>query len=119
MAIKFHPSIFVHPGVWLRHEIVEPYGLTVSKAAQHLGVTRPVMSNLLNGKAALSPEMAIRFEKAFGISAKTMLRMQLNYNLAQAELRADEINVERVPEAVELILAPIGERIAQLASDAS
>ena len=98
MVIKCHPSIFVHPGVWLRHEIVEHYGLTASKVAGHLGVTRPAMSNLLNGKAALSPEMAIRFEKAFGISAETMLRMQLGYNLAQVELRADEIKVERVPE---------------------
>ena len=99
MAIKFHPSIFVHPGVWLRHEIVEHYGLTASKVAEHLGVTRTAMSNLLNGKAALSPEMAIRFEKAFGISAETMLRMQAAYDLAQAELKADKIKVERWPEA--------------------
>ena len=99
MAIKLHPSIFVHPGVWLRHEIVEPYGLTVSKVAEHLGVTRPAMSNLLNGKAALSPEMAIRFEKGFGIPAATMLRMQAGYDLAQAELRADEIKVGRWPAA--------------------
>jgi antitoxin HigA-1 len=99
MAIKLHPSIFVHPGVWLRYEIVEPYGLTVSKVAEHLGVTRPAMSNLLNGKAALSPEMAIRFEKAFGIAAATMLRMQAGYDLAQVELRADQIKVERWPEA--------------------
>ena len=99
MAIKLHPSIFVHPGPWLRIEIVEPYGLSVTEVARRLGVTRPAMSNLLNGKAALSPEMAIRFEKGFGISAATMLRMQAAYDLAQAELRADEIKVERVPEA--------------------
>lgn len=99
MAIKFHPSIFVQPGVWLRHEIVEYYGLTASKVTEHLGVTRPAMRNLLNGKAALSPEMAIRFEKGFGIPASTMLRMQLGYNLAEAELKANDIKVERWPEA--------------------
>ena len=99
MAIKLHRSVFVHPGPWLRREVVEPYKLTKKRAAEHLGVTRPAMSNLLNGKAALSPEMAIRFEKAFGIRAETMLRMQAAYDLAQVELRADEIKVERWPEA--------------------
>ena len=99
MAIKIHPSLVVHPGPWLRREIVEHYKLSVSRAAEHLGVTRPAMSNLLNGKAALSPEMAIRFEKAFGISAATMIRMQEAWNMAQVELRADAIKVERWPEA--------------------
>ena len=99
MAIKLHPSIRVHPGRWLKADVVDHYGMTVSRVAEHLGVTRPAMSNLLNGKAALSPEMAIRFQKAFGISAETMLRMQAAYDLAQAELRADEIKVERWPEA--------------------
>ena len=99
MPLKPHPSIFVHPGPWLRAEIVAHYRMTVSRVAQHLGVTRPAMSNLLNGKAALSPEMAIRFEKAFGIPAATMLRMQAAYDLAQAETRADAIKVERWPEA--------------------
>ena len=99
MAIKPHPSMFVHPGRWLRAEIVDHYAMSVTRVAEHLGVTRPAMSNLLNGKAALSPEMAIRFEKAFGISAETMLRMQAAYDLAQVELRADEIKVERWPEA--------------------
>ena len=76
MAIKLHPSFAVHPGAWLRTEIVEPYGLSVMVAAEKLGVTRQAMSNLLNGKAALSAEMAIRFEKAFGVRDETMLRMQ-------------------------------------------
>lgn len=58
------------------------------------------MSNLLNDKAALQQKTAIRFEKAFGISAKTMMRMQAAWNLAQVELRADGIKVERWPEAV-------------------
>ena len=99
MAIKLHPSIAVHPGRWLKAEVVDHYAMTVSRVAELLGVTRPAMSNLLNGKAALSPEMAIRFEKGFGIPAATMLRMQAAWDLAQAELRADEIKVERVPEA--------------------
>ena len=98
MAIKIHPSIFVHPGPWLRRNFVEPYGLDVTETARRLGVTRPPMSNLLNGKAALSPEMAIRFQKAFGVRATTLLRMQANYDLAQAEKCADKIKVERIPE---------------------
>lgn len=100
MAVKLHPSLAVHPGRWLRAEIIEAHGLSVTEAARHLGVTRPAMSNLLNGKAALSPEMAIRFEKAFAISAATMLRMQAAHDLAQAELRVDEIKVERWARAV-------------------
>ena len=99
MAIKLHPSIVVHPGPWLRRCIVDHYAMSVSQVAAHLGVTRPAMSNLLNGKAALSPEMAIRFEKAFGISAETMMRMQAGWDLAQVELRADAIKVDRWPEA--------------------
>lgn len=99
MAIKLHPSIMVHPGRWLKAEIVDHYAMSVTRVAEHLGVTRPAMSNLLNGKAALSPEMAIRFEKAFGIPAATMMRMQAGYELAQIELRADAIKVDRWPEA--------------------
>jgi len=98
MAIKIHPSIHVHPGPFLLEEFVKPYGLNITDIAARLGVTRPPMSNLLNGKAALSPEMAIRFEKAFGVRAATLLRMQANYNLAQAELKADAIKVDRIPE---------------------
>lgn len=76
MPIKLHTSFAVHPGEWLRTEIVEPHGLSVTTAAQRLDVTRQAMSNLLNGNAGLSAEMAIRFEKAFGLEAETMLRMQ-------------------------------------------
>ena len=96
MNIKLHPSFAVHPGAWLRTEIVEPYGLSVTVAAEKLGVTRQAMSNLLNGKAALSAEMAIRFEKAFGVRAETMLRMQAAYGLVEARAHEDEIKVERV-----------------------
>ena len=96
MAIKLHKSFAVHPGEWLRAEVVEPAGLSVTEAAERLHVTRQAMSNLLNGNAGLSAEMAIRFEKAFGLSAATMLRMQSAHELAEARGREDEIKVEKV-----------------------
>lgn len=96
MAIKLHNSFSVHPGPWLRRNFIEPYGLTQSDAAARMGVTRVTLSNLLNGKSALSPEMAIRFEKAFGTSAKTLLRMQSAHDLARAESAAKAIKVERI-----------------------
>ena len=94
MAILLHSSFAVHPGNWLMTEIVGPHGWTVSALASKLKVTRQALSNLLNGHAALSAQMAIRFEKAFGLSAATMLRMQATYDLAQARLSEDEIDVE-------------------------
>ena len=94
MAIKLHNSFAVHPGAWLRTEIVEPEGLSVTALAERLRVTRQAASNLLNGNAGLSAEMAIRFEKAFGIKADTLVRMQAAHELAQARAREDEIVVE-------------------------
>lgn len=73
-----------------------PHGLSVTVAAQKFGVTRQAMSNLLNGHAGLSAEMAIRFEKAFGVRADTMLRMQAAHDLAQARAHEGDIGVERV-----------------------
>jgi addiction module HigA family antidote len=96
MAIKLHPSIYVHPGPWLKAEIVEPCGMTVTEVAAHFGVSRQNMSLLLNGHAALSAMMALRFEKAFGISADTLLRMQAGYDLAQARAREGELDVARM-----------------------
>ncbi len=96
MAIKLHSSFAVHPGEWLRSEIVEPHGLNVTVAAGKLDVSRQAMSNLLNGKAGLSAEMAIRFEKAFGVRADTLLRMQSTYDLAQARAYEGLIKVERI-----------------------
>jgi addiction module HigA family antidote len=69
MAIKLHPSVVVHPGLWLRAEIVEPAGVSVTDLAARLRVMRPAASKLLNGNTGLSAEMAIRFEKAFGVKA--------------------------------------------------
>ncbi|HEY0413911.1 MAG TPA: HigA family addiction module antitoxin [Allosphingosinicella sp.] len=94
MAIKLHDSFAVHPGPWLRTEIVEPAGLGVTALAERLHVTRQAASNLLNGNAGLSAEMAIRFEKAFGLRAETLMRMQASYEVARARAREDEIVVE-------------------------
>ena len=99
MAIQLHHSLAVHPGPWLMRNIIEPYGLSVTDAARHLHVARPTLSNLLNGKAGLSPEMAIRFEKAFGISAATMLRMQSAHDLATALRMESSIAVEKFDRA--------------------
>ena len=98
MAIQLHSSITVHPGFWLKRNVVDHYGLTVTLVAEMLNVRRPAMSHLLNGKAALSPEMAIRFEKGFGISADTMLHMQTTFELAHARAHSDEIEVTRLVE---------------------
>ena len=96
MPIKLHTSFAVHPGPWLRTEIVEPHGLSVTVAAEKLQVSRQAMSNLLNGHARVSAEMAIRFEKAFGVRADTLLRMQATHDLAEARLHEKDIRVERV-----------------------
>lgn len=96
MAIKLHPSFAVHAGVWLRTEIVEPHGLTVSAAAEKLGVSRQAMSSLLNGRAGISAEMAIRFEKAFGLRADSLLRMQAAHDLAEARRHEQDIKVEKI-----------------------
>ena len=100
MALKMHRTLAVHPGTWLKEEMVVPYGVTITDLAERFGVSRPPLSNLLNGKAGLSPDMAIRFEKAFGVSAATLLRMQASYDLARAEQMAGSIKVDRIPEPV-------------------
>jgi antitoxin HigA-1 len=84
-----------HPGGFVRSEIVEALDLSVTDTAKALGVTRPALSALLNERAALSPEMALRIEKAFGVSMDTLMRMQNSYDIAQARRRAGEIKVAR------------------------
>jgi len=96
MAIQLHSSFAVHPGVWLRAEIVQPYGLSVTEAASKLGVTRQAMSYLLNGRSGISAEMALRFEKAFGIHADTLLRMQAAHDMAAVRAHEKRIKVQRV-----------------------
>jgi antitoxin HigA-1 len=99
MALKMHPSLTVHVGDWLKTEIVEPAGLSVTALAAHFGVSRQALSTLLNGNASLSADMAIRFEKAFGVKADTLLRMQTSYDLAQARMREGEIRVGKLAMA--------------------
>src|SRR5216117_2533370 len=84
-----------HPGGFVKSEIVEALDLSVTDAAKVLGVTRPALSALLNGRAALSPEMALRIEKAFGPKMDTLLRMQTAYEIAEARDRAAAIKVKR------------------------
>jgi addiction module HigA family antidote len=83
-----------HPGEIIRHEILEPLKLTVTDAAKAIGVTRPALSNVLNGRASLTPEMALRIEKAFGPKMDHLMRMQLACDLARTRGRADELRVE-------------------------
>ena len=85
-----------HPGLSVRHDCIESLGLTITGAARALGVTRQALNNLVNCKAAISPEMAIRLDKAFGGGAETWLRLQAGYDLAQAEKGRDKIKVRRV-----------------------
>lgn len=94
----------VHPGGFVRSEIVEGLGLSVTDAAQALGVSRPALSALLNERANLSPEMALRLEKAFGVSMDTLMRMQSSYDIAEARKREGEIDVR--PFSVKPAAAP-------------
>jgi addiction module HigA family antidote len=92
-----------HPGLSVRHDCLEPLGLSVTEGAKILGVTRQALNNLVNGKGGISAEMAIRLDKAFGGGAETWLRLQLAYDLAEAEKKAGKMRVARVrskPEAV-------------------
>lgn len=82
-----------HPGAFVRMMVIEPLELKVSQAAKALGIARPTLSNFLNENASLSPEMAIRLEKAFGVDMETLMRMQTSYDIAQAKRREGEIKV--------------------------
>src|SRR5277367_2217644 len=82
-----------HPGGFVKSEIIEALGLSVTGAAQVLGVTRAALSALLNERARLSSEMALRIEKAFGVSMDTLMRMQNSFDIAQARKREGEIKV--------------------------
>jgi addiction module HigA family antidote len=84
-----------HPGDFIKGEIIEALGLSVTRAAQILGVTRPALSALLNERSSLSPEMAMRVEKAFGVSMDTLLRMQTSYDIAAQRMRDGDVKVQR------------------------
>ncbi len=92
MAMKNPP----HPGDFIRTEIIDPSGLSVTAAAAALGVSRPALSSLLNGRADLSGDMALRIEKAFGIRMDTLMRMQASYDIALTRKREKQIHVRRV-----------------------
>ncbi len=82
-----------HPGGFVKHEVIAALNLTVTEAAAALGVTRSTLSAVLNERARLSPEMAMRIEKAFGVSMETLMRMQNSYDIAKTRMRAGEIKV--------------------------
>jgi antitoxin HigA-1 len=84
-----------HPGGFVKTEIIEPLELSVTDAARALGVNRATLSNFLNGHSALTPDMAIRLDKAFGMSWETLMRMQSSYEIAQARRREGDIKVSR------------------------
>ena len=95
MAMKNPP----HPGEIIRQEIIGALGLTVTRAANILGVRRATLSDATNGKASVSAEMALRLEKAFGVSMDLLLKMQAGYDAAQARMHADRIKVKRFKHA--------------------
>lgn len=88
-----------HPGDFIRAEILEELGLSVAKGARILGVGRQALSDLVNGHHRLTPEMALRIEKAFGLDMETMLRMQAWYDARRMRERAAEIDVPRYEPA--------------------
>jgi addiction module HigA family antidote len=100
IAIKNPP----HPGDFIRTEIIEPAGLSVTAAAAALHVSRPALSSLLNGRAELSGEMALRIEKAFGVKMDTLMRMQSAYEIAQTRKREKEIRVRRIHQIADIHL---------------
>lgn len=96
IEINMTPS---HPGDFVRTEIVEELGLTVTQAAEVLRIRRATLSDLLNGNASLSAEMALRLEKAFDLSMEMLLRMQAWHDAALMRARATEVDVKRYEPA--------------------
>ena len=92
IKVNMTPS---HPGDFIRTEVIEELGLSVTRAAEILGVRRATLSDLLNRRAALSPEMALRIEKAFDVGMDLLLRMQAWYDAAQMRSRSSGVNVQR------------------------
>ena len=88
-----------HPGDFIRTEVIEELGLTMTKAAQILGVRRATLSSLLNGRSSLSPDMALRIEKAFDVNMDMLLRMRAWWDTWQMRARTNEVTVERYKPA--------------------
>jgi len=97
MSMKTPP----HPGDFIRTEMIEAAGLSVTAAAVALQVSRPALSSLLNGKSDLSGNMALRLEKAFGVKMDTLMRMQASYDIAQTRKREKQIRVRRIHQLVQ------------------
>jgi addiction module HigA family antidote len=89
-----------HPGDFIRTEIIEPSGLSVTAAAVALQVSRPALSSLLNRRSDLSGDMALRIEQAFGVKMDTLMRMQASYDIAQTRKREKKIRVRRIHQLV-------------------
>jgi len=88
-----------HPGEVIRELCLEPMGLSVTRAAEALGVSRKTLSAILNGRASISPEMAVRLSLAFGTSSESWLNQQLQYDLWLAEKSRNRLKVERLSVA--------------------
>ena len=110
IEVKMTPS---HPGDFVRTEIIEELGLSVTKAADVLGVRRATLSALLHAKAALSPEMALRIEKAFGVSMDLLMRMQAWHDTARMRAKAHEIKVQRYATGPAQPPTPLGGPLAE------
>jgi addiction module HigA family antidote len=97
MPRRPRPNLFTppHPGAFIRTEIFAPLDLTVTAAAAVLGVSRQSLSNVLTGAAALSGDLAVRLDKAFGVDLETLLQMQASYDIAAVRRRAGAIHVRR------------------------
>ena len=96
IKVRMTPS---HPGDYIRAEVIEELGLSVRRAADILGVRRATLSDLLNANASLSPEMALRIEKAFGVSMDMLLRMQAWHDASRMRARESEVSVQRYQPA--------------------
>ncbi len=88
-----------HPGLSVRYDCLEPLGLSVTEAARQLGISRKQLSDIVNCRAGISPDMAIRLQKAFGGGAETWYRLQASYELAQAMKNESQIKVNRLSPA--------------------
>ena len=95
-------NTFPHPGPYVRANIIDPLELTVGEAATVLGITRQALSSLLNGRVSLTPEMALRIEKAFGFKMDKLVQMQTAHDIAKTRARQNEIKVHRFASKVRL-----------------
>jgi len=94
----------VHPGSIIKHDCLEPLGLSMTKAAAVLGVTRQTLSRVINEQTAVSPEMAIRVSKAFGSTPKHWLRLQLAYDMAQGQKKIGSIKVNQYQPNMDVLV---------------